>query len=88
MDYTPYDYHKRSVGKPGTGMGTGLAMGAMAGALGGLALDEGIKYEEEKIAERMENDMVSNSRVSTARDDLYGDGRKEFQGGRLWSSEY
>lgn len=86
VDYTPYDYHKRSVGKPG--MGTGLAMGAMAGALGGLTLDEGIKYEEEKIAERMENDMVSNSRVSTARDDLYADGRKEFQVSRQWSSEY
>lgn len=69
-------------------MGTGFAVGAVAGALGGLALDEGIKYEEEKIAERMENDMVSTSRVSTARDDLYADGPKDFQAGRLWSSEY
>ncbi|XP_057788692.1 formin-like protein 14 [Salvia miltiorrhiza] len=74
VDYTPYDYHKRSLGKPGIGMGTGLAVGAAAGALGGLSLDEGIKYEEEKIAERVENDMVS----STARDDRYGEYRSDY----------
>lgn len=75
VDYTPYDYHKRIVGKPGMGMGTGLAVGAVAGALGGLALEEGIKYEEEKIAERVENDLAS-----TARDDRdrYGEYRSDY----------
>lgn len=51
------------------GMGTGLAVGAVAGALGGLALEEGIKYEEEKISERVENDF--------ARDD-YSDYRVDY----------
>jgi hypothetical protein len=41
------------------GLGTGLAVGAVAGALGGLALEEGLKYEEDKIAERVENDMAA-----------------------------
>lgn len=43
-------------------MGTRLAVGA----LGGLALEEGIKYKEEKITERVENDLAS-------RDDYYSD---------------
>ncbi|KAH6762743.1 hypothetical protein C2S52_020176 [Perilla frutescens var. hirtella] len=75
VDYTPYDYHKRSVGKPGMGMGTGLAVGVVAGALGGLALEEGIKYEEEKIADRVESDLAS-----TARDDRdrYGEYRGDY----------
>lgn len=47
------------------GMGAGLAVGAVTGSLGGLALGESLKYEEEKVAERVENDMA-------ARDD-YGD---------------
>lgn len=51
------------------GLGAGLAVGAVAGALGGLALEEGLKYEEEKIAERVENDI--------ARDD-YSDYRVEY----------
>lgn len=40
------------------GFGTGLAVGAVAGALGGRALEEGLKYEEEKIAEKVENDLA------------------------------
>lgn len=71
MDYASYDHQKRGTGKFGTGMGTGLAVGAVAGALGGLALEEGIKYEEEKIAERVENDMAS-------RDDQYSDYRTDY----------
>lgn len=51
------------------GLGTGLAVGAVAGALGGLALEEGLKHEEEKIAERVEKDM--DGRENYAR---YGDG--------------
>ncbi|KAH0634181.1 hypothetical protein KY285_036928 [Solanum tuberosum] len=58
--YPPYD-QKRS-GKMGMGVGTGLAVGAVAGTLGGLTLGEGLKYEEAKIAERVENNI-------TARDD-------------------
>ncbi|CAI9767539.1 unnamed protein product [Fraxinus pennsylvanica] len=49
----------------------GLAVGAVAGVLGGLALEEGIKYEEEKIAERVENDMAS-------RDDHYSEFHADF----------
>lgn len=52
------------------GLGTGLAVGAVAGALGGLALEEGLKYEEDKIAERVENNMA-------ARDD-YNDYRGDY----------
>lgn len=48
------------------GLGAGLAVGAVGGALGGLALEEGAKYEEEKIAERVESASMA------ARDD-YGD---------------
>lgn len=71
MDYTPYDYHKRSVGKPGMG----LAVGAAAGALGGMTLEEGVKYEEEKIGERVENDVAS----AVARDDhRYGEYRSDY----------
>ncbi|PIN24893.1 hypothetical protein CDL12_02358 [Handroanthus impetiginosus] len=73
VDYTPYDYQKRNVGKSGVGMGTGLAVGAVAGAMGGLALEEGIKYEEEKIAERVESDLAS-----TARDDRFTEYRSDY----------
>ncbi|KAL1825186.1 hypothetical protein ACET3Z_011964 [Daucus carota] len=52
------------------GVGSGVAMGAVAGALGGLALEEGLKYEEEKIAERVETDV-------NARDE-YRDYRSEY----------
>ncbi|KAL5539150.1 hypothetical protein UlMin_045482 [Ulmus minor] len=67
VDYSPYDQKPKS-GK--MGLGTGLAVGAVAGAVGGLALEEGLKYEEEKIADRVENDMA-------ARDD-YSDYRSEY----------
>ncbi|XP_072996643.1 uncharacterized protein [Typha latifolia] len=51
------------------GMGTGLAVGAVAGALGGLALEEGIKYEEEKVAERVESDLATRDDYSDYRAD-------------------
>ena len=51
------------------GMGTGLAVGAVAGALGGIALDEGLKYEEEKIAEKVENDIAARDDYSDYRGD-------------------
>lgn len=55
------------------GLGAGLAVGAVAGALGGLALEEGLKYEEDKIADRVENDVAA----SIARDD-YSDYRVDY----------
>lgn len=69
IDYSSYD-HKPKSAKMGMGMGAGLAVGAVAGAMGGLALGEGLKYEEEKIAERVENDI-------SARDD-YSDYRGDY----------
>ncbi|XAR71952.1 hypothetical protein NMG60_11018414 [Bertholletia excelsa] len=69
VDYSPYDQKQRS-GKMG-GLGAGLAVGAIAGALGGLALEEGLKHEEEKIAERVEGDMASRDDYSDYRVD-YG----------------
>ncbi|CAO2195292.1 unnamed protein product [Urochloa humidicola] len=44
------------------GVGTGLAVGAVTGALGGLAIDEGVKYKEEKAAERVEEKVVPAAR--------------------------
>ncbi|ONK62094.1 uncharacterized protein A4U43_C07F300 [Asparagus officinalis] len=56
---------------PRIGNGDGVdAVGAVAGALGGLALEEGAKYEEEKIAERVESSLA-------ARDD-YSDYRADY----------
>jgi len=49
---------QRHKGGKRMGFGTGLAVGAVAGALGRLALEEGLKYEEEKIAEKVENDLA------------------------------
>ncbi|CAK9135731.1 unnamed protein product [Ilex paraguariensis] len=55
VDYaSPYDQKAKS-GK--MGLGTGLAVGAVAGALGGLALEGGLKYEEERIADKVESDL-------------------------------
>ncbi|KAF2296234.1 hypothetical protein GH714_036969 [Hevea brasiliensis] len=68
VEYSLYDQRQKGGGK--MGFGTGLAVGAVAGALGGLALEEGLKYEEEKIAERVENDL-------TGRDD-YSDYRADY----------
>lgn len=54
LDYSHYDQKPKS---NKMGLGTGLAVGAVAGALGGLALEEGIRYEEDKIAERAESEL-------------------------------
>lgn len=64
MDYATYD-QKRG-GK--MGLGTGLAVGAVAGALGGLALEEGLKYEEDKIADKVESDLAERDDFSHYRD--------------------
>ncbi|KDP44823.1 hypothetical protein JCGZ_01323 [Jatropha curcas] len=66
IDYSSYDQRQKG-GK--MGLGTGLAVGAVAGALGGLALEEGLKYEEEKIAERVENDIAGRDDYSDYRVD-------------------
>ncbi|XP_057429628.1 protein SRC2 [Lotus japonicus] len=72
----PLDYSSASSYDPKPrgakmGLGAGLAVGAVAGALGGLALEEGLKYEEDRITERVENG------VAAARDD-YGDYRADY----------
>ena len=51
------------------GFGTGLAVGAVVGAIGGLALEEGLKYEEEKITEEVENDLATGDNHSDYRAD-------------------
>ncbi|GMY08171.1 protein SRC2 homolog [Fagus crenata] len=70
VDYSPYDQKPKS---SKVGLGTGLAVGAVAGALGGLALEEGMKYEEEKIAERVENDLAARDDYSDYRSDYRAD---------------
>ncbi|XP_010256631.1 PREDICTED: protein SRC2-like [Nelumbo nucifera] len=66
VDYSSYDQKPKG---SKMGFGTGLAVGAVAGALGGLALEEGIKYEEEKIADRVESDLASRDEYSEYRGD-------------------
>ncbi|KAI3519814.1 hypothetical protein L2E82_32098 [Cichorium intybus] len=58
VDYAQYEQKQRP-GKvtSGPGFGAGLAVGAVAGGLGGLAIDEGLRYEEEKVAEKAESDL-------------------------------
>lgn len=51
------------------GLGAGLAVGAVAGALGGMALEEGLKYKEDKIAERVESDLTTRDDYSDYRGD-------------------
>lgn len=69
VEFNQYEQRMR----PGAGFGTGLGVGAIAGVLGGIALDEGLKYEEQKIAERVEDNYLSN----TPKDD-FSDYRGEF----------
>ncbi|XP_021732419.1 uncharacterized protein LOC110699236 [Chenopodium quinoa] len=65
VDYSPYEQRTRTSG--GFGLGTGLAVGAVAGALGGIALDEGFKYEQEKIAERVDENYLPKNDFSDYR---------------------
>ncbi|XP_071929948.1 uncharacterized protein [Coffea arabica] len=66
VDYAPYDHQKRGAK---LGLGAGLAVGAVGGALGGLALEEGLKYEEDKIADRVESDLAAREDYSDYRVD-------------------
>lgn len=73
LDYSssgPSSYYEQKPKSSRLGMGAGLAVGAAAGALGALALEEGVKYEEGKIADRVETDLA-------ARDD-YSDYRADY----------
>ncbi|KAE8657854.1 Detected protein of unknown function [Hibiscus syriacus] len=58
LDYSPYDHRPRGVSR----QGTGLAVGAAAASLGGLTLEEGMRFEEEKISQRVEHDVSSRER--------------------------
>ncbi|CAL0317645.1 unnamed protein product [Lupinus luteus] len=71
IDYSSYE--KPRSAKLGMGIGAGLAVGAVAGAVGGIALEEGVNYEEEKIAERVE----SAANLAAARDD-YSEYRADY----------
>lgn len=64
VDYSQYEQKPKKMG-----LGTGLAVGAVAGAMGGLALEEGLKYEEQKIADRVESDLASRDNYSDYRSD-------------------
>ncbi|KAF5181928.1 Calcium-dependent lipid-binding (CaLB domain) family protein [Thalictrum thalictroides] len=55
VDYSN-SYDQRVKGSK-VGLGTGLAVGAAAGTLGALTLEEGVKHEEEKITERVQDDL-------------------------------
>ncbi|CAO2825626.1 unnamed protein product [Amaranthus hypochondriacus] len=72
VDYTPYEQRTRVGGGGGSGFGSGFAVGAVAGALGGIALDEGLKYEEERVAERVEENYLGTPKGD------YSDYRADF----------
>lgn len=44
-------------------MATGIAVGPVAGALGGSVLEEGLKHEEGKVAERVANDFSASQKA-------------------------
>uniref|UniRef100_A0A7N0T6S3 C2 domain-containing protein n=1 Tax=Kalanchoe fedtschenkoi TaxID=63787 RepID=A0A7N0T6S3_KALFE len=63
VDYAAYDQKQRGSSK--SGVGSGVAVGAVAGAMGGLALQEGVKYDEDKFgADRVESDLASRDGYS------------------------
>lgn len=69
MPSAPVEYSQPRSGGGGFGLGTGLAVGAVAGALGGMALDEGLRYEEGKIMEKVEDNLGSRDDFSDYRAD-------------------
>jgi hypothetical protein len=70
VDYTSrqssYDERTNS-GK--FGAGSGLAVGSVSGAFGAMSLDEGNKYEEEKIAGKVESVPITRDSYSEYRAD-------------------
>ncbi|KAF9594934.1 hypothetical protein IFM89_035504 [Coptis chinensis] len=69
VDYSSTYEQKAKGSKMGMGgkFGSGLAVGAVAGALGGLALEEGLKFEEGKIADKVENELDGRDEYSDYR---------------------
>ncbi|KAL6616395.1 hypothetical protein ACP70R_038665 [Stipagrostis hirtigluma subsp. patula] len=58
VEYSRQYEQRGRTGSGSYGVGSGLAVGAVAGALGGLAIDEGVKYKEEKAPERVEEKVA------------------------------
>ncbi|KAK8546128.1 hypothetical protein V6N13_067361 [Hibiscus sabdariffa] len=58
LDYSPYDHRPRGVSR----LGTGSTVGAAAASLGGLTLEDGMRYEEGKMGQRVEHDVSSRER--------------------------
>ncbi|XP_076882397.1 uncharacterized protein LOC143530850 isoform X2 [Bidens hawaiensis] len=60
VDYAQYE-HKQRTGSVGSVSGVGLGMeggvGAVAGGAAGLGIDEGLRYHDEKVGERVEGDL-------------------------------
>ncbi|KAH7548203.1 hypothetical protein JRO89_XS14G0082900 [Xanthoceras sorbifolium] len=65
VDYSPYDQKPKIGGK--MALGAGFGAGAAAAALGALALDDGLKYEEQKIPQMAEKDLVARDDYSVYR---------------------
>uniref|UniRef100_A0A0E0N545 C2 domain-containing protein n=1 Tax=Oryza rufipogon TaxID=4529 RepID=A0A0E0N545_ORYRU len=70
----PVEYNRQYDPRAGSGsgngrygVGTGIAVGTVTGALGGLAIDEGVKYKEEKSADRVEDKVVPAGRDDDSR---------------------
>ncbi|XP_068668639.1 protein SRC2 homolog [Aristolochia californica] len=51
------------------GLGTGMAVGALAGGFSGLALDEGLNYVDDKVAEKVDKDLAARDDHSEYRGD-------------------
>ncbi|GMH04220.1 hypothetical protein Nepgr_006059 [Nepenthes gracilis] len=63
VDYSsPYD--QKPKGSKMGAVAAGGGVGLVTGAFGGLALEEGLNYEEEKIAERVDSDLASRDDYS------------------------
>jgi hypothetical protein len=70
LNYTPpYSQKANRSQDEKMGLGSGLAVGAVAGALGGLVLEEGLKYEEEKLSDRTERELAGRDDYSDYRAD-------------------
>nr|XP_043631490.1 protein SRC2 homolog [Erigeron canadensis] len=52
VEYDQFD-QKQKAGK----VGSGLGVGAVAGGLGGLTIDEGLRYDDDKVSEKVESDL-------------------------------
>lgn len=55
MDYAPYEQKQKS-GKMATGP-MEVGVGGVTGGIAGLSVDEGLRYHDGKIGERVESDL-------------------------------